>query len=563
MKRLFIVLLLPAAALRAQAQIVEAAAREVPRIIVPGAPIGQSGALVILSPTAQISTLRAPAGIIIPDAPAIVAPGPMIIPAARALTEAEAAAETLPSNDELSRLAASLAPEREASAPNEPSENRARSLDSSFDGKLPPEASAWNDVSARYARGPLSPGLPAVETTARSLIARLLPSIYHRVPVTTVFDTSEVPSNGQSWSPETGHLIQIAQVSPDSRGEVPSEAGLPKKYFMQKIELVRSDQIGPDVLAADPSVTGLARMSVQQKIEHLIAFAHEYFHVLFDSVVRRDEQYSPESAFSAMSEGFAMTSERLFIDGLLTSAPSLGLGPRDTKDLLAMARARRTFLEYMDTKYSEGIIAWRKAYDEGGTTGLLKFLSSLSGRRLAAVPRFDPAYQLALGEPKLLAAYLGHDESSPARRGLEAFAKAARGESLTEVETREASAAVDEAGSEGWRRLFERTLFADKRLDDPNAVLAARNWWKENAKPAASVEPVFALARLSPAAAAVLARFLTETLSSPGGGARLFENRGQSQKLQSIIAGAEALPWDEAGRRAWDDGLMRWLTAGR
>ncbi len=292
-------------------------------------------------------------------------------------------------------------------------------------------------------------------------------------------------------------------------------------------------------------------------------FAHEYFHVLFDTAVRRKENHSPHSAYSALTEGFAVSGEQLLISRLIDLSPSLGLAPRDVMDLSNIARARSQWLDIEDNHYSEGMLSWRKAYDQGGASGMLDFLSSLSARRMTAVPRSDPAYQLALGEPKLLSGYLGRDESSPARRGLEAVAKAARGETLDELETKEASAAVAQAGPDGWRRLFERTLFADKRLKDPKAEVAAVNWFDKKTEAPVSVEPVFALARLSPAAGAALARFLADTLSSPGGGARLFGRPGPNETLNAIVNGAETLPWDETSRRAWDDGLMRWLTGAR
>jgi hypothetical protein len=534
MKRLFVFLLLPAAALRAQAQAVGAAAREVPRIIMPGAPVGQSaGTLILLTPATPTLALGAPPALIIPAAPAILAPVPMIVAAARPLTELEAAPAKLPSQDDLKKLAASLAPAGEPEAPIGVDDARARRLDSAFDGSLAPEASAWSGVSAEFARGPLAPGLPAVETAARSLIARLLPSFYRRVPVTAAYDRGENPETGHTWTPENGHVVELAPVRADSRGEVPSAFGAP----------------------------GGTR--VQQKIERLMEFAHEYFHVLFDSAVGRADSHPPHSAYAALTEGFAVSGEQLLIERLLDLAPSLGLGPRDAMDLSAVARARSRWLDVEDNHYSEGILSWRKAYERGGAAGVLEFLSSLSARRMTAVPRSDPAYQLALGEPKLLSAYLGRDESSSARRGLEAFAKAARGETLTGAETREASAAVDEAGAEGWRRLFERTLFADKRLKDPAAPVQAGAWWEKKAEPAVSVEPAFALARLSPSAGAALARFLADAISSPGGGARLFDRPGPNEKLAAILTGAETLPWDAAGRRAWDGGVMRWLTGAR
>jgi hypothetical protein len=264
-----------------------------------------------------------------------------------------------------------------------------------------------------------------------------------------------------------------------------------------------------------------------------------------------------------MTEGFAVSGEQLLIKRLLDTIPSLGLGARDAMDLSAIARARSSWLDVEDNHYSEGVIAWRKAYDQGGAAGMLEFMSSLSARRMTVVPRSDPAYQLVLGDPELLSAYLGRDESAPMRRGLEAFAKAARGEKLNDLETREASAAVARAGPEGWRRLFERTMFADKRLKDPTAAAESGSWWEKKSEAPVSLEPAFALARLSPSAGAALARTLAETVSSPNGASRLFNRPDSKEFFAAIVSGAEALPWDEAGRRAWDDALMRRLTAGR
>ena len=536
MKRLLVVLLLSAAALpvRAQAQLAETAARELPRILMPGAPLGQDPATFILigPPTPALSISARPA-LIIPAAPVILAPAPMIIAAARPLTELEAAPDKLPSQGDLKILAASLAPSAEPESAGVADSDRARSLDSAFDGTLSPEASAWSGVSADFARGPLAPGLPTVELAARSLIARLLPSLYRRVPVTAAYDRGENPATGHTWTPERGHVVELAPVRADSRGEVASAFGAPNA------------------------------LRVQQKIEHLMEFAHEYFHVLFDAAARRKENHPPHSAYSAMTEGFAVSGEQLLIKRLLDEAPSLGLGPRDAVDLAGVASARSRWLDVEDNHYSEGVLAWRKAYERDGTAGVLDLLSSLSARRMIETPRSDPAYQLALGEPQLLAGYLGRDEASPARRGLEAFAKAAKGEALSADETSEAQAAVAKAGAEGWNRLYERTLFIDKRLKGPPAAGAAGAWYDKKAEAPVSVEPAFALARLSPDAGAALARLLATTVSSRGGAARLFGSPGPSGTLNAIAAGAEALPWDEAGRRAWNDGLMRWLTGAR
>lgn len=535
MTRFYALLILPFALLSARAGVVAPAASEAaaPRIILPGGAFGQSGAPApsLSLPTPSLIVPDAPS-LIIPDAPRIEAPKATIIVAARALSEEEAALDRRPTQAELKALGEALAPARDESDAGASAAERVRALDSAFDGKLAPEAAAWDDVSERFARGPKAPALPVVQTAARSLIARLLPDLYRRVPHLAAYDRSERPATGHTWTPEKGHLIEINPVSPDSDGSVPSSFGGPGEPL------------------------------IQQKISHLMEYAHEYFHVLFDSALKRKDNHPMHSVYAAMTEGFAVSGETLLAERMLERALSLGLGPRDGMDLASLSRGRGRWLDVEDNHYSEGVQSWRKAYAQGGTRGMLEFLASLSARRMIAIPRSDAAYQLALGEPELLSAYLGHDRTSADGRGLEAFAKAARGETLDAEESRDAAAAVERAGPEGWRRLFERTLLADKRLKDPAASSRAERWWESAGEPAPSVEPVFALARLSPAAGAELARFLAATLSQRGGGARLFEKAGPNDKLNAIVAGAESLPWDAASRKSWDDGLMRWLIGG-
>ena len=527
-RRLLFLLLLPAAAAPVYAQTQAATPQAVPHIIIPGATPLQTGPApaILLAPAPAIIAPAAPA-IIIPAAPAIAKPEPMIVPAARALTEAELAVAKPPAKEELKQLVESLSPKGARSEAGDP--GHARALDARFDGASFPEAKAWDAVGPELARSPLSPGLPQIGTAARSLIARLLPALYRPVPTRAAYDHSARPQTGHTWTPERGHLIEIAPVPADSRGNVPTA-------------------FGHD-----------GRTLVQEKIEHLMEFAHEYFHVIFDAVVGREEDHSLQSAFAAITEGFAMSGEQLLIEKILDNIFTLGIGPRDAADLGAISRARRDWLDTNDNHYSEGILPWRTAYAEAGQKGLLDLLGSLSAHRMAATPRSDPAYQLALGEPALLSAYVGHDDASAERRGLLAYAKASHGEKLDEAEQRDASAVVGRAGADAWRRVFERTLFADKRLQEPEKDAPSARWWEKKAQPMASVEPALALARLSPAAGAVLSHLLAETIRSPGGAIRLFERAGPNEKLNALVGGAESLPWDEADRALWNEGLTRWM----
>lgn len=530
--------LLLALALAATTPDVSAAAsstREVTRLIVPGAPLTQSGAPLILpTSSAQALILPTPAGLITPTAPVIHPPSALIVPASRALTEAEAAPAQLPSQRELESLAEALSPSS-TTPEREADKSLPQALNSAFDGARA-DAAGWREASLapdNFAQGPLAPPLSRLETVTRALLSRLLPRLYRSVPVTAAYARDERVEAGHTWTSETGHLIKLSPISADSQGEVPSAFGLP------------------------------GQIHVQQKIERLMFFAHEYAHVLFDSALRRTENHPLSSTYAALTEGFSVTVEQLLIEGMLTHAPLLRLSPRDVMDLSAIARARRQWLDIEDTHYSEGIIPWRRAYAQGGEAGVLSFLASLSARRLIATPRSDPAYQLILGDPKLLSAYLGASESSAERRGADAFGKAAAGKPLSEDEGRAAATIVEQAGPEGRRRLFERTLLSDKRFPEPAALSSANDWWKEKPLSPDSVRPAFASARLSPSAAAELALFLVETAQAPGGLARLFERPGPNARLTAIVSGAEALSWDDNGRRAWMDALARWLVATR
>lgn len=498
------------------------AAKTVPHLIIPG---GQnSGPLVLTPPTSPLILPERPK-LIIPET-GIIAPPPVIIPAARPMTAEEAAPAVLPSQDGLKKLADSLAvPAEEGGAGQDNAPEGA--LGSAFDGSKLPDAGPALAYFA--APGPLAPKLGTLETAARSLWSLLLPRIYKKVPVTVAYDRGQNPQTGHTWTPEKGHLIELAPVSPDSKGEVPSAFGLPGQAM------------------------------VQHKIENLMLMAHEYAHVLFDHAVRKEENHPPASAYSAMTEGFAVTMEQLFIDRLLTRPAALGLSPRDVGDLASLAAARRTWLAAVDSHYSEGVESWRTAYDRGGEQGLLTFLASLSAKRLISVPRSDPSYQLAAGDPELLSAYLGKDAAHPDRLGLEAFARAAKGEALSEAESLAAASVIEKAGPDGRRRLFERVLLSDKRIKEPRGGGVSGKWFEKEAEVLPSVEPAFALARLSPAGASELAQFLAQTVAS-GGSARLFERRGPNEKANAIIAGADALPWDEAGRGVWMSALMRWLV---
>ncbi|MFH2203129.1 MAG: hypothetical protein ABIJ96_08460 [Elusimicrobiota bacterium] len=498
-----------------------------------GSALGQAGSSLVLPDAPSVIAKDAPKiivpekkKIIVPESGIIAAPKKKIIIAERELTEEEADVDNRPSAEALAELAKSLTSEAEPGERGDVDGQIAAALNAQFDGMSAADA----QIAVEYfAPGPRAPQLSKVERAAHSLFRGLLPSFYRPIPVTARYDKSAHPETGHLWSAETGHIIELNPVRADSAGNVPSAFGLPGLAF------------------------------VQQKIEQVIQFAHEYAHVVFDTVVRKAENHAPLASYSAMTEGFAVTLEQQLIDRAINNPGMLGLSVNDVADLVTIAKARRDWLNALDTHYSEGVLPWKKAYANGGTKGLLSFLSSLSAQRMIRIHRSDPVYQLASAEPDLLSAYLGGDSRHPARRGLEAFGRNARGEELDAGERDAAKAVIEAAGPEGRQRLFERTLLEDKRIAAPVKPAEKTAWYEKESKAPVSVEAVFALARLSPVGAAELAAFLTRTIQASDGARRLFGRPGPNEKLNAVVAGAESLPFDEAGRQSWSEALTNWL----
>lgn len=549
MKQLLALLLMPAAAFAGPvARIAPVANGGVNAIApvasnqAPGAPTLLSGPSLSLSPAA--SSLIIPEGdpgIVAPEKPTIIMPAPKkiivperkkiitepertIIEADRELTEEERAVETMPSKAELDRLAKSLTSEDDDDAPNAAAgaEAKGRSIGAAFDGSAPMSAEDATAVAGYfYGDRPHAPELAKVRNAALRMFRGLLPSFYRRVPVTERYDLAPNGSTGHLWSPETGHIIEIAPVRADTRGEVSSAFGIP----------------------------GLVR--VQQKVEQVLEFAHEYAHVIFDAEVKKAENHPPLSAYSAMTEGFAVTLEQALIDRAVSNPGLLGLSPRDVGDFLAISRGRRDWLAAVDSHYSEGIVSWKKAFERGGVKGVAELLASLSSHRMVKTLRSDPAYQLAVEEPELTVAYLGKDSHAPYRAGLEAVKKAAAGETLDEAASKAASEVIEKAGPGGRKRVFERALLENKRVSDARSPEAA----------GADISAAFALAKLSAVAAKELAVFLTETLRA-GGGDALFGPRGPNEKLNAIVSEAEKLPFTEEDKASWTEALTKWLFSG-
>lgn len=489
-------------------------------IVKPAAPSAPS--LIILPETAQAKQPSPAPALILPPSVAIAAPAALVSPEGKPLqTEASQPLVRPASREDLARLTGKIA-DPEARAPG---------LQSAFDGSRAPAASAWEDIrrpNVFFAAGPLAPELPIVEATARSIYQRLLPRLYRPLAVKSIYGDSKTgPDAGQYWSENEGHIIEITPAQADSQGMVESIIGTPTH-------------------------------PVQQKIEQLAHYLHEFSHVLFDAAVRKQANHFRDSTHTAMSEGFAVTAERLLIEGLLANAPALGLSPRDALDLRRVHEARQRWLREEDTQYSEGEPLWRRAYESGGEDALRSLLSSLSVERLIQLRRSDPAYQLSLGDDELVRAYLGKDEGSLGRTGLDAYGKAARGERLAPEEAALAAKVVALAGKDGRRRVFDRVVRRSTlRTEGWGQVAWSAPPWLRGSD---SVIPAFALADLNEDAKSELPEYLAEAARSPNGLDQIFERPGPSQRLTDVVSRAEKLSWKPADKAAWDAAIAAWLT---
>lgn len=506
------------------------------------------GSLVVMTGLAAAGALvlprQAPPSLILPQRPSLIVPEAkiiteapsLIVRPARELTPEEAAPVAPLSGDALRRLADSLAG-GEASASGAPAREAdgGAALSGAYDGATLSGArrdEAAAAVAGYFAAPPDGPSLDRVASAANAAFGRLLRRLDRPVKAAVIFDGSQRPSTGHVWTKAGGHRIEILPEPADARGEVSTAFGL----------------------------DGETR--VQRKVERFMLVGHERAHAVFDDAVGRRGDHSMQSAYAAMTEGFAVTAERLLIDRLLADPFAWGLGPRDAADLLAIHGARERWLAAVDTHYSEGFLPWSRALASEGEDGVLAFLARLSASRMAEVPRADPAYQLAAGDLELLAAYLGRDPSHPLRRGLESYAKAAAGEELTPEQAQAAAAVIERAGPEGRARVFDRTLRADRALargDAPPAAKEGRWWASSEPTLLPSLEHAFALARLSAVGAAELAAYLAER-ASRGELDLVMGSRGPGSRLDELVRSAESLPFDADGRKGWLDGLMGWLT---
>jgi hypothetical protein len=309
-----------------------------------------------------------------------------------------------------------------------------------------------------------------------------------------------------------------------------------------------------------PSAFGSrGRARLQAKIEQLVTFVHEFAHALFDHAVRSPGERAAYTAYDAMTEGFAVTLEQAMVERLLAAPAEAGLSERDVRDLTRLAQARRAWLAQEDTHYAEGVLALGRLHQEEGDEGLAAFIGALRAERLTALPRTSPAYQLALGRPGLLKALLTAGPQDPARAGLEAFELIAQGRAVSAEQRRLAAAAIADAGPEGWRRVFARSLARVDRFDTPDGPVWLIPHWLRAAD---SAQPAFALAQLDDKAARELAAFLGEKAGQPEGFQRLFEKPGPTQALLTLCSRVESLPWQAAAKAAWDAALTRWLGLG-
>jgi len=377
----------------------------------------------------------------------------------------------------------------------------------------------------------LAPGLPELEAKTRALFRRYLPRLYRDLPVRYEYAESKFGGGGgHDFAPESGHLIALIPGAADARGDVPSAVG------------------------------EAPRIRVQSKIEQLFTSVHEYAHAVFDDATDRTVGERPaETAYDAMTEGFAVTVEQVVLEGMLRDAAALGLTPRDAADVRAILAKRRAWLQEQDsTAYAEGVPVWGKAWTAGGEDALLALLGALKAERLMAVRRADALYQLSLAGPETARAYLGDGRPAALRAGFDAAARASVGLPLSPADRAAASAALDAAGPDGWERLIRSSLLRERDFGDPGEPQ-----WIVPAFLRRAADLTAPLLRLAGACAGLAERVaasLSGAAARPDGLTRVFEEPGPSERLLTIVSGAESLPWAADAKKAWDAAVRRWIA---
>jgi hypothetical protein len=429
----------------------------------------------------------------------------------------------------LAAIAAQL-PTASAAAPD-----GLKTLANAFDGTaMPAPSSAVSlDGFGAGADGALAPDLPAIEKMTRALFARYLPRLYRPLPIRFEYETSKFGrggGGGHDFDPELGHTIALGPGDVDARGNVESAVGERTK------------------------------IRVQSKIEQLFTSVHEYAHAVFDDAVGRDiGRRPPETAYDAMTEGFAVEVERLVLAGMLRDAKTLGLSARDVTDIRGILKTRRQWLIEEESPYAEGAPVWAKAHATGGEAGMLALLSSLRSKRLMETKRSDGLYQLSLGDPETTQALLGDGEPSVVRAGFEAAARAVAGLPLDPAQRASAGAAIDAAGPAGWDWLIHRALSRESNFGTAAEPLWIVPVFLRNGGDLTA--PLFRLASLSRGLAERTAQFLAGTAARPEGATRLFEDRGLKERFDAIASGAESLPWTPEAKKAWLAAVQRWIAA--
>jgi hypothetical protein len=271
----------------------------------------------------------------------------------------------------------------------------------------------------------------------------------------------------------------------------------------------------------------------------VLAYVHEYAHAVFGERVGNVAERSRDAVYNPVNEGFAVTVERMVMDGMLRERGELGLSQEDAKDVAAMREARRKALRVDDNFYSEGRLrVWRPAQARGGEAGVKALLGSLKAQPLLALQRQDAAYQLSQGQPEKLRAALA---GAPA--------------SVQEL--------LDTAPRRTLERFFALHLDRQQAMDvgGGQKVLYSQRW-----KDGFSPQALFSLVAGSKRAGRALSSWLARKARA-GKLDRVFEADGFApevrKRVAEIVSGAERLPWGKRDHSDWKAAVGRWLVADR
>jgi hypothetical protein len=358
---------------------------------------------------------------------------------------------------------------------------------------------------------------------SRRLYTRLFPEVVADFPITVGYRRAE-ERNASQRRPDENGVHGITFFGPD--------------FTTHSTEDENVD--------SDLNVVGMPKLQVPRRIDSLVTFFHEMAHGVFDRAVPVPDRFrtSLDSAFYALTEGFAVMLELVMIDRLSAARVEFGLSDADVSSLRASKRRRIQILRRVPNHLTEGTFHfWHGIYKRAGVTGMMQVLERLDPARVGALNRNSMEYRLIQDSPELFEALLTKDADQGPRRGFTAMHKAVMGNDLSEEEREAAADFLGRVRPSALRRLYSGTV-GPRAVVGGSPEVAGLMFRLSNLATRAPSELVESLLRWTADFRSLHALFL----------------RGP-QWTQTVLQGMEAAKMDADQRLDWNSRLALWSAS--